>query len=244
MMPKPAEVSRKPKPEASPRSAMFVAVLSTMLQTSQARIAITSACHTSARLPGSRQKETRVLAGPLACGALPDYDRINAWAGEAVVGSDGPLFYPWGNGAERVLGNRDPGARVVGLAFNRHGPLELSAAVQDGVAAALAYGTRALADVGARPRVVRAGRANLFLSERFCRAFAELTGAPLELYDTDGAQGAARGAGVGAGAYATHAEALAGVHRVGVFAPGGPDADAYADLYARWTAGLSAAPAA
>ena len=173
-----------------------------------------------------------------AGGELPPYPQLNAWAKSAAVGSDGLLFHPWGNGAERVLGNREPGASLTGLSFTRHGAPELCAAVQDGIAAALAYGSGVLAELGAGPKVTRAGRANLFLSDRFCQAFAQLTGAPLELYDTDGAQGAARAAGVGAGAFASHAEALAAVEQIGSFAPRPELADAYGEFYARWRAGV------
>ena len=174
-----------------------------------------------------------------ATGTLPGYPQLNAWAGEAPVGSDGLLFYPWGNGAERVLGNREPGASFDHLSFTRHGAPELCAAVQDGIAAALAYGSAVLGELGAGPRVTRAGRANLFLCDRFCQAFAQLTDAPLELFDTDGAQGAARAAGVGAGAFASHEEALAGVRRIASFAPRPQFAGAYGDFFARWREGVA-----
>ena len=179
----------------------------------------------------------RVLGG--GADELPGYARLNELAGAGGVATDGLLYYPWGNGAERMLGNRELGARLEGVRFARHGPAQLSAAVQDGIAAALAYGADALAEVGARPRVVRAGRANLFLSERFAQAFAQLTGAPLELYDTDGAQGAARAAGVGAGVFATHAEALASLRCLRTFAPRDDLREAYAAYDERWRAGLS-----
>ena len=115
------------------------------------------------------------------------------------------------------------------------------AGVQDGIAAALAYGTDVITGLGSEVGVVRAGRANMFLSDRFCRAFAQLTGVPLELYDTDGAQGAARGAGVGAGLFDGHGAALGSLERVGLFEPAGgvSAARAYADYYGRWVAGMS-----
>ena len=178
------------------------------------------------------------LRRTLGATALPDYAQVNAWAAESEIGGDGLRFYPWGNGAERMLGNADLGARLEGLTFARHGAPELCAAVQDGIAAALTYGTRGLDDVGARPQVVRAGRANLFLSDRFAQAFAQLGEAPLQLYDTDGAQGAARGAAVGAREYADHAEALASLRVVAEFEPRAELAAAYEDYYERWLAGM------
>lgn len=174
-----------------------------------------------------------------AGGVLPGYPQLNNWAREAQIGSDGLLFYPWGNGAERLLGNQNPGASLVGLNFHRHGNPELSAAIQDGIAAALAYGAQALAEVGTAPNVVRAGRANLFLSDRFCQAFSQLTGAPLELYDTDGAQGAARAAGVGGGEFTDHEQALAAIECTGNFAPKPALEGAYTEFFGRWMNGLS-----
>ena len=175
-----------------------------------------------------------------AGGELVDYATLNALAGQRLPAEDAPRFYPFGNGAERLLGNRTPGASLVGLDFARHAPGEIVAAVQDGIVAALAYGTEVITGLGSDVAVVRAGRANMFLSDRFCRAFAQLTGVPLELYDTDGAQGAARAAGVGAGVFSDHGAALAGLHVVGRFDPEEetPLALAYADYYARWVAGL------
>jgi len=173
-----------------------------------------------------------------AGGKLPDYPQLNAWAEQATIGSDGLLFYPWGNGAERVLGNQDRGARFVGLNFNRHHAPQLTAAVQDGIAAALAHGAEALTTVGAKPTVVRAGRANLFLSDRFCQAFSQLIEAPLELYDTDGAQGAARAAGVGSGDFQNHAEALQALQCIGSFEPKPDLQRAYQEFFKAWQAGL------
>ena len=175
-----------------------------------------------------------------AGGELVGYDKLNELAGDEPPAEDSPRFYPFGNGAERLLGNRAPGASFVGLDFARHTPGELVAAVQDGIAAALAYGTGVIVGLGSPVGVVRAGRANMFLSERFCRAFCELTGARLELYNTDGAQGAARAAGVGAGVYADDAAAHASLKCVGSYEPEAPYTAAYADFYERWVAGLSA----
>jgi len=169
-----------------------------------------------------------------AGGVMPGYNQLNTWASESAVGSEGLLFYPWGNGAERLLGNTEPGATIKHLNFNRHGAQEMTAAIQDGIAAALAYGGNALGELGAQPTVVRAGRANLFLSDRFCQAFCQLTGAPLELYDTDGAQGAARAAGVGSGVFANHQEALESLEQIGGFAPKAELQDVYTDFFGRW----------
>jgi len=169
---------------------------------------------------------------------LPSYEQLNAWAAEANIGSDGLSFYPWGNGAERILGNADPGARFSGLQFSRHQTPELCAAVQDGIAAALSYGMSALHELGASPQVVRAGHTNLFLSERFGRAFVQLTGVPLQLYNTDGAQGAARAAGVGAGIFATCQEASSALELVREFEPQAELEEPYRRFYEQWRKGM------
>ncbi|MFK8057490.1 MAG: FGGY family carbohydrate kinase [Saprospiraceae bacterium] len=173
-----------------------------------------------------------------AGGVMPGYNQFNTWASESPIGSNGMLFYPFGNGAERLLGNTSPGATIKHLNFNTHGVSEMSAAVQDGIAAAMAFGGNALGELGAQPTVVRSGRANLFLSDRFCQAFCQLTGVPLELYDTDGAQGAARAAGVGSGAFSDHHEALSSLEQTGEFTPKAELGEAYADFFGRWQEGL------
>ena len=178
-----------------------------------------------------------------AGGELVDYAQLNELAGDEPPAEDAPRFYPYGNGAERLLGNRAPGAAMVGVDFARHSPGEIVASAQDGIAAALAYGTEVMAGLGSDVAVVRAGRANMFLSDRFCRAFTQLTGVALELYDTDGAQGAARAAGVGAGLFESHRAALSSLQRVGHFEPetDTPLAEAYAAYYERWVAGTPTA---
>ncbi len=173
-----------------------------------------------------------------AGGDLVSYAYLNDLAGEAAPRSDSARFYPFGNGAERLLGNRAPGASLLGVDFLRHSPGAVVAAVQDGIAAGLAYGAGVIEGLGSELGVVRAGRANMFLAPRFCQAFSQLTGVALELYDTDGAQGAARAAGVGAGLFDDHAAALAALERVGHFEPRAELRGAYGDYFARWTAGL------
>ncbi len=178
----------------------------------------------------------RTLSG---AGELVDYPTLNKLAGDSLPTSESPRFYPFGNGAERLLGNRAPGASLVGVDFLRHSPGQLVAAVQDGIAAGLARGAGVIRDLGSELGVVRAGRANMFLSPRFCRAFTQLTGVPLELFDTDGSQGAARAAGVGAGCFADHAAAFYALECVDRYEPHADLRPAYEDYFARWTAGLS-----
>ena len=177
----------------------------------------------------------RLLVGD--SGVVP-YEELNRVAAQAPVGSDGLLVLPYGNGAERTLENRNPGASVLNLDFNRHGIPHLLRAGQEGIVYALAYGLRIMKGMGQDTRTIRAGHANMFLSPLFREAFATVTGARLELYETNGAQGAARGAGVGAGVYRSAAEAFSAMKPVQTVEPDRSKLDAYAEAYARWEKAL------
>ena len=162
------------------------------------------------------------------------YGALNATAATVPVGSGGVLALPFGNGAERVLGNREPGAVWQGIDFNTHTLGHLLRAGLEGVACSLRYGLDVMTNIGTPASVIRAGRANLFLSDVFCEAFVQLTNAPLELYDTDGAKGAALGAGIGAGIYTSPQEAFGQLKRLAVLAPDPARQPAYEQLYERW----------
>ncbi len=127
------------------------------------------------------------------------YGEINKKAATVKIGSEGLLFYPFGNGAERVLENKNPGALLRGLQFNTHNQWHVARAAQEGIVFSLYYGISVMKQMGMAVNKVRAGYANMFLSDVFAEAFANTSGATLELYDTDGATGAARAAGIGAG---------------------------------------------
>jgi len=177
----------------------------------------------------------RLLVGDT--GAVP-YDELNRVAAGAPVGADGLLVLPFGNGAERTLENRNPGASVLGLDFNRHGMAHLLRAGQEGIVYALNYGLSIMKAIGQDTRTIRAGHANMFLSPLFQEAFATVTGARVELYETNGAQGAARGAGVGAGVYPEPSQAFGKMKPVRVIEPDRARAGAYAEAYGRWEKAL------
>ena len=166
------------------------------------------------------------------------YAELNRVAAQAPVGSDGLVVLPFGNGAERTLENRNPGASVLGLDFNRHGIPQLLRAGQEGIVYALNFGLQIMKGMGQDTRTIRAGHANMFLSPVFRDAFATVTGALVELYDTNGAQGAARGAGVGAGLYPGAKEAFRGMKPVQIVEPDLSHRDAYARAYDRWEEAL------
>ncbi len=168
------------------------------------------------------------VAGPLG------YDGMNAAAAAVPVGAEGLVTLPFGNGAERVLENKQLGGSVHGLDFNRHSAAHLFRSAQEGIAFALNYGFDIMNHLGCRADTVRAGDANMFLSPLFGEAFAATTGATVELYNTDGAQGAARGAGIGAGIYGSTAEAFTGLRTTRVIEPKADLRDAYQEAYLRW----------
>ena len=74
----------------------------------------------------------------------------------------------------------------------------------------------------------------MFLSPIFRNTLAGVTGATIELYDTDGSIGAARGAGIGAGIYRNTAEAFAPLERLAVIEPDMAHQEQYAEAYGRW----------
>jgi xylulokinase len=167
------------------------------------------------------------------------YEAMNALAASAPIGADGVQVLPFGNGAERMLQNRDPGASIHGLNFNRHGRAHLLRAAKEGIVFALAYGLEVIRQMGLSVETVRAGRANLFLSDLFTEIYATVNRTTVQLYDTDGAAGAARGAGVGAGVYASPEEAFQGVPPVAVVEPVTAWQKAYTEVYQHWCETLS-----
>jgi xylulokinase len=180
----------------------------------------------------------RLLVGD--SGVVP-YAELNKVAAQAPVGAEGLLVLPYGNGAERTLGNRNPGASFLGLDFNRHGIPHMLRAAQEGIVFALNYGMRIMKAMGLEVKTVRAGHANMFLSPIFRDAFATVSGARVELFETDGAQGAARGAGVGVGLYANPRQAFVGLRAVQTAEPDAARAGEYRELYARWEKALEKA---
>lgn len=141
------------------------------------------------------------------------YPELNEKAAMVPPGSDGVKVFPFGNGAERVLKNQNPGARISGINFNQHHDGHLFRAAQEGIAFSFKYGMEVMNGMGISTSLIRAGSANLFLSPLFRKTLASITGATIELYNTDGAIGAARGAGVGAKYYNNFKEAFVGFEK-------------------------------
>jgi xylulokinase len=142
------------------------------------------------------------------------YEQMNELAAMAPAGSEGLLVFPFGNGAERILQNKNIGASFHNLHFNIHKRSHVMRAMQEGIVFALNYGIEIMKDAGLEINIVRAGMANMFLSSIFRETFAGVSGAGVELYNTDGAEGAARGAGLGLKYYRTRQEAFSGLKRI------------------------------
>ena len=159
------------------------------------------------------------------------YLEMNQLAQNISPGSDGLSVLPFGNGAERVLSNKNIGAQVVGLDLNRHNRGHLCRAVQEGIVFSFMYGIEIMAEAGMPINTIRAGDANMFMSEVFSSSLANISGAQIELYDTDGALGAARGAGFGAGIYSSFDEAFATLEKKKTINPDGTD---LSEAYGRW----------
>lgn len=162
------------------------------------------------------------------------YEQMNELAAAVPVGSEGLVILPYGNGAERTLENRDVGASVRGWNFNIHKKAHFLRAAQEGIVFALNYGLAIMRDMGITLTSARAGHANMFLSPLFAEAFATVTNTTVELYNTDGSQGAARGAGIGAGVCKSPNEAFAGLEPVKTIEPNDRLRPAYIEAYEKW----------
>jgi xylulokinase len=161
------------------------------------------------------------------------YDAMNQLASTVPVGSRGLTVLPFGNGAERMFRDRDIGASVWRLNFNVHSRPEILRAVQEGIAFAFKYGLDIMQSLEIKPHVLRAGSANMFLSPVFCSTLASIAGVSIELYNTDGAQGAARAAAVGAGLIPSVKDVFKGLERIRTVEPERNKND-YFEAYQAW----------
>ena len=162
------------------------------------------------------------------------YNDMNDLALKVAPGSDGLSILPFGNGAERILMNKDIGCRISGLNFNRHSIAHLFRSAQEGIAFSFRYGLDIMKETGIDPGLIRAGSANMFLSPVFREALSCITGVEIHLYNTDGSIGAARGAGIGCGFYKSENEAFPGLVSVGRTEPDKSKISAYEEAYLKW----------
>jgi len=162
------------------------------------------------------------------------YEEMNRKAAEIAIGSEGLSILPFGNGAERVLGNKNIGAQISGLSFNIHTESHLFRAAQEGIVFSFKYGMEIMEQIGIKAQVIRAGKANMFLSPVFRETLAGVSGATIELYNTDGSVGAARGAGIGSGYYASAKEAFASLKKLETVNPDTSKSAQYEEAYQTW----------
>ena len=160
------------------------------------------------------------------------YAEMNDLAATAPIGSAGVSILPFGNGAERMLENREVGSSVHGVNFNVHNKAHLLRAAQEGIVFSFKYGIEVMEQMGMNVNNIHAGHANMFLSPIFRDTLAGVTGAVIDLYDTDGSVGAAKGAGIGVGIYKDNSEAFATLEKLAVIEPARQDE--YTQAYELW----------
>lgn len=161
------------------------------------------------------------------------YGEMNDIAAQAPIGCEGLSILPFGNGAERLLQNRQIECSMHGINFNIHRREHMLRAAQEGIVFSFMYGIEIMKEMGLPVSKIHAGKANMFLSPIFRDTLAAITGAEIQLYDTDGAVGAARGAGIGAGIYQTPAEAFSTLVKLDTIVPA-QDRAPYLEAYSLW----------
>ncbi|MBN2738944.1 MAG: carbohydrate kinase [Spirochaetales bacterium] len=171
-------------------------------------------------------------------GADMDYPKMDELSAKVSPGSDDLRIFPYGNGAERTLGNTNLGSMIENLHFNTHTQGHLFRAAQEGIVYAFNYGMEIIENMGNKLKKIKAGKANMFLSDVFREVFANVSGKTVELYDTDGSMGAARGAGIGAGIFKNNEEAFSGLTQVGVTEPKPALIESYRNHYLHWKTSL------
>ncbi len=165
--------------------------------------------------------------------AAGSFQELNVLAEKSEIGARGLLALPYGNGPERSLGNKGPGAQFVNIDVNRHSREDMARASQEGIVFAMRLGAEVFGELGQKPTRIRAGTGNMFKSPLFCQTFADNMAADLELYETDGAVGAARGAGIGAGLFGFK-EAFRGLEKIATYRPDPATGERYRQVYGHW----------
>lgn len=171
--------------------------------------------------------------------SLSSYGDMNELASLSTIGSKGLSIIPFGNGAERVLENRDTSCSIHGINFNIHSKGDVLRAAQEAIVFSYEYGMNIMREMGMDIQVIRAGNANMFLSSLFRQSLASVSNAVIELYDTDGAVGAARAAGIGINFYEDTNEAFASLEKIAVIEPETEKREQYMEAYTRWRKHLS-----
>lgn len=162
------------------------------------------------------------------------YPQVNELCNTVNPGSDGVIVLPFGNGAERMLNNKYTGTNILNLDLNRHTVANVLRACQESIAFAFKYGIDIMRELGIDAKVIRAGKANLFLSPVFTATLSSIANIEIELYDTDGSQGAARGAALGAGYYKNREEAFNNLNKLESIVPDSEMNKVLTPIYDLW----------
>lgn len=161
------------------------------------------------------------------------YEEMNALAAGVPVGSDGVCLIPFGNGSERMLNNMDIGSRLLNINLNNHTKAHICRAALEGIAFSFAYGMEIMKSDGIDIQVMRAGNDNLFRSEIFAETLSSLVSQEIEIYNTTGAIGAARAAGIYGGGFEKFGDYITNNDHITTYGPK-KEGDAYIKAYEIW----------
>mgnify|MGYP001194535916 FL=1 len=161
------------------------------------------------------------------------YEEMNNLALEVPVGSDGVCLIPFGNGAERMLNNKEIGTRILNINLNNHNKGHICRAALEGIAFSFVYGMEILKSDGIEASVIRAGNDNLFRSEIFANTVATLIEQEIEIYNTTGAIGAARAANLHKGDFEAFGKVIMDNDHVMTFLPF-KEKQPYLSAYKNW----------
>ena len=165
--------------------------------------------------------------------SVKSYEDMNNLAAKIPIGSDGVCILPFGNGAERMLNNKDLGTRIINLNLNNHNKAHLCRAALEGIAFSFVYGMDILKSDGIEIKVMRAGNDNLFRSEIFANTVATLIKQDIEIYNTTGAIGAARACELRKGNFQEFGKKIMDNDHVMTMKPF-KDVEAYKKAYDTW----------
>ena len=165
------------------------------------------------------------------------YTELNNYANQSEIGSKDLMCFPYGNGAERIFNNQIIGGSFRNLDFNRHNKNEISRSVQEGIAFSMVYGLELLNSSGIVPQKIKAGYANMYLSSIFSSTIVNASNVPIQLLESDGAYGAALGAGIGCHYYKSVQEGINSLQLLSEIRPD-QNKNKTMDFYEKWKSEL------
>ena len=164
----------------------------------------------------------------------PDaFEKMNRLAASVPVGAENLQIIPFGNGAERMFNNQEIGSHVCNINLNIHQNSHLCRAALEGIAFSFVYGMDILKKDHTQVNVIRTGNDNLYQSEVFAQTVATLIQKEIEIYNTTGAIGAARGAGVASGSFSEVGTVLSNNDFIKTHQPVTTN-EPYVEAYHRW----------